>query len=78
MERGQLLKPFLLVLLLLTFGSGSRAFAQEQGAKSLPDSLQKMLTTVQQKQSLAVAVVQTDVSADARPDSGYLEIQPAE
>ena len=39
----------------------------------MPDTVQRLLATTQHKQTLAVAVVQTDDSAGDRPDSAFLE-----
>ena len=67
------LKPFFSLSLFIALGIGSAAIAQDQAAKPVPTSVQKLLATIGQKPSLAAAVVETDAGAEARPDSAYLE-----
>lgn len=65
------MKSIFLLTLLLVCSSTAGAFAQ--AAKPVPDVVQRLLATIQRKQALAVAVVQTDDSAGDRPDSAWLE-----
>lgn len=65
------MKPVFLLTLALTLHAGTSVLAQNQ--KPMPGVVQKLVTTLRSKQSLAVAVVQTDDSAGDRPDSAYLE-----
>ncbi len=60
-----------ILLAALVVGSTGHAFAQVP--KPAPEVVQRLLGTIQSKQSLAVAVVQTDDSAGDRPDSAWLE-----
>ena len=63
------MKSILPLTLLFLCGTTGSAFAQAP----MPDTVQRLLATIQHKQTLAVAVVQTDDSAGDHPDSAYLE-----
>ena len=65
------MKPISLLTLLLVCSAVGGAFAQ--APNPVPNVVQRFLTTLQHKPTLAVAVVQTDDSAGDRPDSAYLE-----
>ena len=65
------MKSISLLTLLLICSSVGSAFAQ--APKPVPDVVRRLLAAIQHKQTLAVAVVQTDESAGDRPDSAYLE-----
>ncbi len=70
-RKGINLKSIFLPTFLLFCSSIGSSFAQTP--KPAPDVVQRLLATLQHKQALAVAVVQTDDSAGDRPDSAYLE-----
>ena len=59
--------------LTLLFLCGAAGSALAQAPMPVPDTVQRLLATIQHKPTLAVAVVQTDDSAGDRPDSAYLE-----